>query len=198
MEYLEHEAFMAKYFEKWDNCKIEHFKLEVLPEYDEFGIDDWSKVDSQKTNDLIIDIQKILYARKEEFAEKIIKGGMEFMRVRYLPFPLTKYLLIELSSYATSQSIGAKIEIIEDADLEKIKSLMDYFCDFLLFDDTALFKIDNPGGIVKCGAYYTENQEEIAPYIALKKQLKQISQPLDEYLRLSNIQFVNSIPYVAP
>lgn len=195
MKYLSNPDFITKYFEIWNNCKREFFKLEVLPEYDEFSIADWATVDAKQTQQLINRVQGELFDWKDRYGKKIYTDKVEFLRIRYIPFPLTKYLLIELSSYKTSQAIGAKIDIIEDSDLPKIKpALKDCFGDFLLFDDTHLFKLDNPGGITNCGAFYTDNAAEIAPYIQMKNELKALSKPLDDYLKLLNIQFINNTP----
>ncbi|MEO6520343.1 MAG: DUF6879 family protein [Mucilaginibacter sp.] len=194
MQYLNRPDYKEKYFKLWETCRDEFFKLEVLPVYEEFDISDWSTVDARKTNELICKVQKSIYSSKEKFHSRIFNDGVHFNRIRYIPFPLSKYLLIELSSYMTSQSIGVNIEVIEDSDLPKIdEKLRHLFSDFVLFDEKHLFKFDNPGGIMTGGAYYSDQVDEIAPYIQLSNSLKTMSKSLNEYLSLLNIQFINSI-----
>lgn len=194
MRLLSADEFDEKYDELWNGCKKQLFKFEMLPEYDEFEIKDWASVSSSQINELISTVQSELYACKDDYQQRF-SAGMEFLRLRYVPFPLTKYLLVELSSYATSQLIGAKINIIEDADLPKIGShLKPCFHDFLLFDDYALLKLDNqPNGNMDCGAFYTTDKSEVETYIEFKHRLIELSQTLDHYMKKLNLHFCTAV-----
>lgn len=192
MKHLNYEEFISKYSEISKNMNVQFFKFEMLPEYDEFNIDNWSTVDSKKANELVQGVQE---STLEWLKDKSAEEHAKYFRVRYIPFPLTKYLLIELSSYATSQFLGSKVHVIEDAQLATITDkLKTCFRDFLLFDDRYLFVIDNPGGIVACKAYYTEDPEEIAPYIEFKNAVTPLSQRLDDFLEKYNLKFINNMP----
>lgn len=197
MKHINHQEFLEKFKQLFNSCN-DFFKLEVLPEYDDFnedfGIKDWHEVDAHKLNELIVISQQEAYEGKEKFIERKA-NGFKHLRVRYVPFPLTKYLLVELSSYITSQAIGKEVRMLDESSVSKLTpTLQPLFSDILLFDDRALLKVDNPGGITKCSAFYTEDKAEIAPYLELKKEVTHLSHSLDDYMRLLNIGFINVTP----
>lgn len=194
MEHLNYDEFMAKFSELWEFSKESLFKLEMLPEYDEFNVDNWKNVDARQAEKLVHRVQNEILSYKESDAQKYLTG-FKSIRVRYLPFPVSKYLFIELSSYATSQYIGEIISIIDDSTLANIPAnRIPYFCDYLLFDDCRLLKLNNLNGIVKCSAFYSEEKYEIEPYLELKNLILTLSEKLDDYMSRYNLSFINKFP----
>lgn len=184
MNYLSTEAFFDMYEELASNLKSEFFKLEVLQEYTEFEISSWDDLDNEVFSDKILQVQNSILSQKELFKGEIEKGIVS-NRIRYVSFPLTKYVLFEFNAYLIATEIGENIYIIDSKSIiEDIDGK--YFCDYLMFDNERILIHDYDNGILK-GAYYSEDKNEIAPYLEVKNKLEKKGIPFMQYIDLLNL-----------
>lgn len=184
MQYLDTQGFYDKYEELKRCTKNEFFKFEHRPEYIEYGINDWSRVVGEQMHNIILEAQKSRHKHKSAF-EQDKKLGIINKRVRYLKFPLSKYILRQLSTYVIAEEIGEEIYIFEDIEDHVLNK--DYLSDFLLFDNLHILKHNYVNGVLD-GAFYFNAPEDIAPYLELKKTLVSSAIPLDTFLYNYNLK----------
>lgn len=185
MEYLDTNRFYEKFEELDDQLKNEFFKLEVLQEYNEYGIEDWTSVQGDQMRDIIQKAQSTRLKQKSTF-DKARERNINYCRVRYLKFPLSKYLVRQFSTYLVSEEIGEQISIFEDIGNNMDGIDIDYLKDFLLFDNRYLLLHKYVGGELE-GAYFSDNASEIAPYLEIKKQLSSKAISFSDFLHDYNI-----------
>ncbi|MBE9602659.1 DUF6879 family protein [Pedobacter sp. MC2016-24] len=167
-----------------NEAKDEYYKLEILPSYNDYGIYDWNSVRNEDMAALIKKGQDSIYSNSAPI-KKQIENGVEVKRVRYLSFPLSKYILRQFSIYKIYEELGVKIEILEDITLDNELDL-NFFRDFLLFDNKHILLIDNPNGCFN-GGMYSDDPNEIKPFIAIKELISDKTVSLKNYLGNFNI-----------
>lgn len=183
MKYLNVEEFYQKYEELKKNLKSEFFKFEVLPEYVEYGVVDWNSVTGNKMLEIIHQAQSSRMSQISAFKTDT-QNGISNRRVRYLQFPLSKYIIRQFSTYLISEEIGEQIFIFEQIEDSQLNN--SDLNDFLLFDDNQLLKHLYVDGELK-GAHYSNDKTEISSYLELKKILTLSSIPFKEFLNNYNL-----------
>jgi hypothetical protein len=183
---LDNKTFYQKYSLLIDETKKESFKLEVLQTYVEDGISDWNSLNGKKLSKLLPKAQKEILKQKKEF-DDCFKKGVKIKRVRYIHFPLDKYLIYELSSFQAAVDIGEDIDVIE-GEKKTINIDITYFKDFLLFDKRKILVHNYIDGKL-CGAFFSEDPTEVAPYLEVRKQVLKSAIPLNDFLNQLSVSF---------
>ena len=188
MIYLNITEWTEKYISLNKIVSSEFFKLETLPSYNDYGIYDWDKISNIDMLKLIVKAQNSIQEGADAIREQI-NNGVNITRVRFFTFPLSKYILRQFSVYKIYEDLGVNIQIFEEPNYRELFDL-NYFRDFLLFDNKYLLLIDNPNGCFN-GGFYSEDQEEISNFIKIKKTLENKTIALKTYL--TNFNIVNPV-----
>ena len=89
MIYLDKIELQEKYSFLNSHVEKEFYKLETLPEYNDYGIEDWNSVSSSEMRNLIIKAQNEIYSNYHQIIGEQIAKGVKLKRVRYISFPLS-------------------------------------------------------------------------------------------------------------
>jgi hypothetical protein len=186
--FLDKNEWGEKYNQLTNEFKNDFFKFETLEQYNDYGITDWTNIPNLEMLDLIKKSQAAILLMTSQLQSSLVRG-CKIKRVRYLTFPLSKYILRQFSVFRIYQNLGIDIEIFED--IGQVKDIdKSLFRDFLLFDESKLLLIDNPNGVYN-GGLFTEKIDEIKPYIDLKKIICKNTIKFDDYINNFNIQINN-------
>ncbi|MBW4889205.1 hypothetical protein KXQ82_05740 [Mucilaginibacter sp. HMF5004] len=187
MEFLSNDDFFAKYYEVYPTLKKQFFKLETSQSYVEYNITNWNEIPSSQMPGIIKNAQANVFKQKESYSD-VIERGVQLKRVRYITFPLSKYVLRQFSSYLIAEEIGERIFILEESN--KLDDLInrEIFSDFLLFDDEKILVHNYVDGKLE-GAYYSEDPSEIQPYLNLKQISEELSISFGEFTANFNLVF---------
>jgi hypothetical protein len=157
------------------------FKLERIQSYqepDNASYIEFSLGNIEHAVKLLPDVRAI----QAEHYTDLFRRGLQFIRVRAVEFPLSKYLEWEFKGYPINAKYGETI-LIADITSEPISSALRESSDFMLFDSFAILIHDyNAEGILS-GGWLCEDKNLIMDYQELADIFISKSVPLAVFER---------------
>ncbi|KKR13592.1 MAG: hypothetical protein UT42_C0044G0011 [Candidatus Falkowbacteria bacterium GW2011_GWA2_39_24] len=188
--YFSVEEYTDHFKKCWKNLKRNFFKYESLQTYSEpnnpafvaFEKGDWSTCKLEVFN--FISSQYSLF-------ESALQNGISLTRIRKVELPLSNYLKFEFEAYKVISYFGERIGLIKPNHKQSIKEL-EYFTDFVLFDNQQLFVLDyNAKGLLE-GAWFVNHQKDVNKFNNFADKITKKAIPFGEFLKTMSDSTFNS------
>jgi len=186
--YIDKNEFQNLFQKCWNEIENRFYKFENLQNYLSGQEVVTSLIDKDYTK--LLGHLKAFYSSEKNMADKHIGKKIDKIRIHAVEVPLSNYLKAEYYTYYISSKIDQSIFFYDKKIYDKL--LLNYFKDFMIFDDKIVI-LDIRDGEFFGGWYFDKDKSRIDGIVDIFFEALKNSQPFITMHNDVDIELINSI-----